>query len=313
MNIARMTKIAKSILLTVLTVLLSTSFLIVQAQNRQAPAEVPFEFIHNEIVVQVKIAGKGPYSMLIDTDTDPSTIDLATARELGLEQGSKSYPASGGGNDANVVTLTRLRVVELGSVTVKDLSAGTIDLAKLSAKMGRPIHGVLGYSLLRNRIIQIDYPESKIRFYAESPYPGIRNAPNTVNTIAVPFRYDEGVLIDSIFVNGQKMKATLDTGSSGTFSLTPEAIATLGLQEEALNGKGEEFVGYNGEYETKTGVLKSVRLGRLAVDSTQATFWLPGTGHDKKKFQVNIGNGFFKDFVMTFDFRGKIVVFERVD
>jgi len=313
MNIARMTKIAKSILLTVLTVLLSTSFLIVQAQNRQAPAEVPFEFIHNEIVVQVKIAGKGPYSMLIDTDTDPSAIDSATARELGLAQGSKSYPASGGGNETNVFHLTRLPVVEIGNVTVKEVSAGTIDLAKLSAKMERPIQGVLGYSFLRDRIIQIDYPQSKIRFYAESPYPGILNAPNTVNTIAVPFRYDEGVLIDSVFVNGQKMKATIDTGSSGTFALTPEAIAKLGLEEEMRDAKTEEFVGYNGGYETKTGILKSVRLGRLSVDSTQATFWLPGTGHDKKKFQVNIGNGFFKDFVMTFDFRGKIVVFERVD
>ena len=251
--------------------------------------------------------------MLIDTDTDPSAIDSATARELGLVQGSKGYPASGGGNETNVFHLTRLSVVEIGNITVKEISAGTIDLAKLSAKMERPIQGVLGYSFLRDRIIQIDYPQSKIRFYAESPYPGILNAPNTVNTIAVPFRYDEGVLIDSVFVNGQKMKATIDTGSSGTFALTPEAIATLGLEEETRDAKTEEFVGYNGAYETKTGVLKSVRIGRLSVDSTQATFWLPGTGHDKKKFQVNIGNGFFKDFVMTFDFRGKIVVFERVD
>ncbi|PYS27569.1 MAG: hypothetical protein DMF75_20110, partial [Acidobacteria bacterium] len=141
-----MRKIAKSILLTGLMVLLSTSLLIGGAQNRQAPAEIPFEFVHNEIVVQVKIAGKGPYSMLIDTDTDPSAIDSATARELGLAQGSKSYPASGGGNDANVFHLTRLPTVELGNVIVKEVSAGTIDLAKLSAKMGMPIHGVLGYS-----------------------------------------------------------------------------------------------------------------------------------------------------------------------
>src|SRR6266446_728384 len=146
-------KIAKSILLTGLMALLSAGFVIVQAQSRQAPAEVPFEFIHNEIVVQVKIAGKGPYNMLIDTDTDPSAIDSATARELGLVQGSKGYPASGGGNDANIFHLTRLPLVELGSVIVKEVSAGTIDLAKLSAKMGMPIHGVLGYSLLRDRII----------------------------------------------------------------------------------------------------------------------------------------------------------------
>src|SRR5947207_478445 len=143
MSIAPMTRIAKSVLLTGLMVLSSTTFLIVQAQNRRAPAEVPFEFIHNEIVVQVKIAGKGPYSMLIDTDTDPSAIDSGTARELGLAQGSKGYPASGGGNEPNVFHLTRLPVVEIGKVTVKEVSAGTIDLAKLSARLGMLIHGLL--------------------------------------------------------------------------------------------------------------------------------------------------------------------------
>jgi len=28
---------------------------------------------------------------------------------------------------------------------------------------------------------------------------------------------------------------------------------------------------------------------------------------------VNIGNGFFQDFIMTFDFKNKMVVFEKVD
>src|SRR5712691_11795502 len=132
-------------------------------QSGKTPVEVPFEFVANQIVVQVKIAGKGPYNMLIDTDTDPSAIDLATARELGLAQGSKAYPASGGGHETNVFHLTRLPVVELGSLAAKEISAGTIDLAKLSAKMERPIQGVLGYSFLSDRIIQIDYPHSKIR------------------------------------------------------------------------------------------------------------------------------------------------------
>jgi predicted aspartyl protease len=283
------------------------------SQNKSGPVEVPFEFVANQIVVEVRIAGKGPYSMLLDTDTDPSAIDLATARELGLSQDSKAFPATGGGTDTNVVHLTRLPTVELGSVVAKEVLAGAIDLSKLSAKLGKPIQGVLGYSFLKDRIIQIDYPETKIRFYNESPFPGIQYGPNTVNTIAMAFRYDDGVLIDSVFINGQKLKATLDTGSSGTFALTPEAVATLGMEEQAQNGEGEKSVGYNGEYESKSGLLKSVRIGRLSVESMPAAFWLPGTGHDKKKYQVNIGNGFFKDFIMTFDFHGKMVVFEKVE
>src|SRR5260221_10348160 len=156
--------------------------------------------------------------MLLDTDTDPSAIDLATARELGLKLDARSFPASGGGTEASLVQLTRLANVELGGVIAKDVVAGAVDLKKLAAKLERPINGVLGYSFLKDRIIQIDYAKSRLRFFAESPYAGIQNQPNTVNKIAMPFRYDNGVMIDSVFINGQKLKATVHTETSGTFA-----------------------------------------------------------------------------------------------
>src|SRR5262249_36882568 len=257
---------------------------------------------------------KGPFNMLLDTDTDPSAIDSATARELGLAVGTKGGPATGGGAEGNTIYPAKLPTVELGSINPRDGLAAPIDLTKISQRIERPIHGVLGFSFLKDRIVQIDYQNLKLRFFAESPYPRIELAPNTVNLIALPFRREDGeVIIDSIFVNNQKMKATLDTGSSETFSLTPEAVSTLGLEEQASSGGTEEGVGYNGEYQSKTGILKSVRLGRVALESVPANLWLPKTGHDNKKFQVNIGNAFFEDFVMTFDFKNKIVVFEKVD
>src|SRR5215510_9451692 len=86
------------------------------AQSLRAPVEIPFEFIHTQIVVQAKLAGKGPFNMLVDTDTDPSAIDVATARELGLQTGTKGYPATAGGTEGNVVHVT-LPTVEVGSLT----------------------------------------------------------------------------------------------------------------------------------------------------------------------------------------------------
>src|SRR5207249_4557206 len=152
------------------------------------PVEVPFEFVANQIVVQVRVGGKGPFNMLIDTDTDPSAIDSAAAKELGLDVGARGSLAAGGGTEANVVYPTRLPTVELGGITMRDVVAAMIDLKKLSARIGKPIQGVLGYSFLKDRIIQIDYPNSKIRFFNESPYPRIALTPNTVNVIAFPFR-----------------------------------------------------------------------------------------------------------------------------
>jgi predicted aspartyl protease len=282
-------------------------------QPLKPPVEVPFEFEHNQIILQVKIAGKGPFNVLLDTDTDPSAIDTATARELGLVVGPKGAVASGGGSETNTVYPARLPSLEVGALSARDVAAATIDLSKLSDKVGKPIHGVLGYSFLKDRIVQIDYANQKLRFFTDSPYPRIQFGPNTVNIIGFPLRFEEGeIMIESVFVNNEKMKATLDTGSSGTFSLTPEAVTQLGLEEQGRDNE-DESVGYNGGFKSKIGTLKSVRMGKLSIDSAQATFWLPGTGYDHKKFQVNIGNGFFKDFIMTFDFKNKMVVFERVD
>lgn len=315
MSLKPLSEIPRIKLAVLLTILLSCATAGISQQNKKAaaPVEVSFEFEHNQVILQVKIDGKGPFNMLLDTDTDPSAIDAATARELGLAVGAKGAPASGGGAETNTVYPTRLPNVEVGSVVARDVAAATIDLTKLGERIGKPIHGVLGYSFLKDRIVQIDYPNQKVRFFSESPYPRIQFGPNTVNIIGFPFRYEDGeLMIDSVFINNEKMKATLDTGSSGTFSLTPDAVALLGLEEQG-HDSDDESVGYNGAFKSKVGTLKSVRMGKMAVDSAQATFWLPETGHDHKKFQVNIGNGFFKDFMMTFDFRSKTVVFERVD
>ena len=283
------------------------------SQTGKVQVEIPFEFLHNQIVIQVKMGGKGPFNMLVDTNTDPSAIDFATARDLGLAIGTKGYVPTGGGTEANPTYAARLPSIELGGFVTKDVAAATVDLTKISQRIGKPIHGVLGFSFLKDRVIQIDYPNSKLRFFAESPYPRIQFSANTVNTIAFPFKREDGeVMIDSVYINNEKMRAALDTGSSGTFDLTPDAVALLRLEEQAQPGE-KTSVGYNGEYETKQGILKSVRLGRISVESVRANFWLPKTGYDNKKFQVNIGNGFFQDFVMTFDFKNKTVIFERVD
>jgi predicted aspartyl protease len=286
----------------------------VLCQSAKPQFEVPFEYLHHQIVVEVKIGGKGPFNMLVDTNTDPSAIDTATARELGLAVGDKGGAGTGGGTEVNIVYPTRLPSVELGSFVTKDVAAATTNLTKISERIGRAIQGVLGFSFLKDRIIQIDYPNSKLRFFAESPYPRIQFSANTVNSIAFPFKREDGeVIIDSVYVNNEKMRAALDTGSSGSFTLTPQAVALLKMEEQVAAAETIKSAGYNGEYESKQGILKSVRLGRISVEGVRADFWLPKTGYDNKKFQVNIGNGFFEDFVMTFDFKNKIVVFEKVD
>lgn len=129
--------------------------------------------------------------MLLDTDTDPSGIDSALARELDLKLTSTGQRASGGGTDVNLVYATRLPLVEIGAVTAKGLAAASINLTKLGEKLGKPIHSVLGYSFMKDRIVQIDYPAGKVRFYTRSPFPA--NVQSTATRTVIPFRYEDEV------------------------------------------------------------------------------------------------------------------------
>jgi len=297
-----------------------TSFLVVtlvcfsslaQRKNQQQVVEVPFDFYRNEIIVQVKVNGKGPFNMMLDTGTDPSAVDIATARELGLKLDSIGGKASGGGTGVNLAYGTQLPLVELGSVTVKKLEAVAIDLTKVSERLGKPLHGVLGHSLLNGRIVQIDYPNRVVRFYSQPLFSKNGNQSNTSKRTVLPFRYDDNVLVDEVLLNGKKVVANVDTGSNGSFSLTPAAVTYLGLEDEVNRAPVSTDVGYNGAAENRKGTISNLTIGGISVDSPAVIFFGKGTGRDKKPWGVNVGNDFLKDFVVTIDYRSKLIVLER--
>ena len=298
---------------TLLIMLIALACCCVCAQVKSAAhvIEIPFDFYRNEIIVQMKVNGKGPFNMMIDTGTDPSAIDLATAKELGVKLQSLGQPASGGGTEKNLAYYAKLPLVEVGGLNVKTLDALAIDLSKVSARLGKPLHGVLGHSLLNKRIVQIDYAARVLRFYSESPFPKHAKQPNTSKRSVLSFRYDDNVLIDDVFVNGKKVIANFDTGSNGSFALTPAAVSYLGLEDEVSSAPVDTSVGYNGASENRKGKVSNVTVGGISVDAPDVVFFGKGTGRDKEPWSINIGNVFLKDFVVTIDYRSKLITLER--
>jgi len=281
------------------------------AQASGQVVEVPFDFVRNEIIVQVKVDGKGPFNMMLDTGTDPSAVDLATAKELGLKLSSAGGPVTGGGTDKNLAYATKLPLVETGGLTAKNLWALALDLSKVGERLGKPLHGVLGHSLLNGRIVQIDYPNHVVRFYSQSPFTKADKKANNAKRTVLSFRYDDNILIDDVFVNGKKLVGNLDTGSNGGFHLTPAAVSYLGLEEEVNRAQVSSSVGYNNVSENREGKVSNVTIGGISVDQPSVVFFGKGTGRDKKPWGVNIGNVFLKDFVVTIDYRSKLLMLEK--
>jgi hypothetical protein len=272
-----------------------------------AAPQIPFSFEHNEIIVRATIGQKGPYAMLLDTDTNPSVVSLALARSSGLALRKIGGHVGGGGADRPDVYLTKLTAVSLNGSPPKDLQAIAIDLDQMSSRLGTTIDGVLGHDFLSGNVVEIDYPKRLLLI-------GKRPTSSMPVVARLPFRYDgdsSSLVIDGVRVNGNKVPATIDTGSDGTFKLTPAAVDSLGLTEAARNGTPDVSVGYNGIAHNTLGHVEEILIGDIRLHPVEVVFFGEGTGRDRKPWGVNIGNGFLRDYIVTVDYSRKLITLQR--
>lgn len=309
-----MKQLFSQILIAYLFVAFCSCVAVCQSSGVQPIAEVPFAFDRTSVVIQVKLDGKSAYNMLLDTGSDVAAIDLATAKELGLKLKSTDKQATGGGSEKREIFFTKITQVEIGSVVAKNIDAVAIDLSKFSQRLGKPLHGVLGYSVLKNHIVQFDYPKHVIRFYSSSPYGKTDRHFNNERRMLFSFQLgDSSPIIDDVYVNGKKTKAVIDTGGSGTlFALMPEAISSLGLEQEMSQAEPDSSgMGVNGVAASRKGKIKTLNIGTISIDSPTIIFYPKGAGKDNRKFGGAVGNLFLQDYIVTFDYLNKTVIFEK--
>ena len=272
-------------------------------------ASVPFTLVRNEIVATVRINGRGPFTVLLDTGPAPSVIDLSLARKMGLKLEAASGPSEGGGTEAHQTFTTHLPDVVFGKLNTPKVEALATDLSGLKRAFNRPIDAVLGDSFFSNRVVQFDYVKQIARLYTRSP---ISRTAKVSTSSTVPFKHVDGeVHFSGLRINGKAVTANLDTGSNGEFSLTPNGISLLGLDREALSGKTKLAAGFNGRYKTREGTLSLVEFGNYRVHNAPTAYWMAGTGHDTSHWDVNVGNLFLKEFVVTIDYQADLLTLSR--
>jgi hypothetical protein len=275
--------------------------------GERSAIEVPFELVHDSILVQAFIDGHGPFSMLLDSGADPSIVDLEAARHMGLKLATTGQQGSGGGTEANLAYETSFPLLQLGALKASNVDALGLNLSKLSSTLGRPIAGVLGYSLLKNRIVQIDYPHHKVRFATEAP-PCLA-PPASHPCTMLPFHYNDDIVASGVTINGVPVLSNVDTGSSFGFKLTPAAVEKLHLSEEVARAKNSDSVGFNGDLKSRQGKVRNIAVGNISVDRPEVVFYGKGMGMDREPWDLRIGNGFLKNFVVTLDYpHGQILL-----
>jgi len=114
--------------------------------------DLPAQMVRDYFVVPVALHGDQDRVlwMLYDTGASITVVDPESLESVSTWQG-------GAGQKVNFTN------IEIGPVTLTNLSARTIDLDHISAALGFPIDGILAYWSFAEYLVQLDYPQRSMR------------------------------------------------------------------------------------------------------------------------------------------------------
>jgi hypothetical protein len=259
-----------------------------------ANASIEFSLIENQVVVGILLGGKGPFTSLLDVAVEPSVVDLALARELGLriDEGAPRE-AAGLGTAGATFYPSELPDVQIGEHLVGTIEAVAADLAPLGAKLGQPLHAILGQSFFEGRVVQFDYEQQRLTL-----------EPSTVDEgFSIPIEGATDLTpVVPVSVNGREVPVVLDTGSSLTLGIYLDAVAGLGLEAARDAATPRTLTGARGTVEAYEGVVTSLAVGDLRLEHVPTVF-LPRPSGDPAGALGNLGNGFLRHTILTLDYR----------
>jgi membrane-associated protease RseP (regulator of RpoE activity) len=147
------------------------------------PETVPVTLLRTgHLMMHVRIDGRGPYAMLLDTGSPITVVDEKTAREVGAYSGDGQGPLF---NLMGPGVTVRLPSVTIGAATVPDVVAYVMDhpgLGRLASET-RGLAGIVGASLFGRFSMTLDYQVRSATFRPNGFVP-----PNVLDRLPILLR-----------------------------------------------------------------------------------------------------------------------------
>ncbi|WP_243456805.1 retropepsin-like aspartic protease [Polaribacter batillariae] len=133
---------------------------------------IRFKLINNLIIIPIEINGK-ELSFILDSGVNKTIIfNLSDKSNIGLSNPQKVTLRGLGGGEPVDALLSKNNKLSIKDIVGFNETLYVIleDYFDLSSKMGITIHGIIGYNLLKNFIIKINYRTKTLDFYNPKTY-----------------------------------------------------------------------------------------------------------------------------------------------
>lgn len=263
-------------------------------------ATIPFTFHDNRMLVQCTIDGRGPFWVILDTGTPTFALTTEAARQLHLDV-RDGGTVTGAGNGAAHIGAAKLKTIEFGSLTLKNVDADVIDLDQIRTKFNFPhLDGIVGYPLLERYITFVDVDAGTVTFTSSAPH-----LPADAKTTS--FR---GILpVVQARVDGIATTVLVDTGDRSSLTLfTPFAERNAFYGKYPSQTNVVTGYGVGGPVYADVFTLPSLEVFRTRFHGvvTRASR-LTGGAFAGNQQGASIGTGILKRFNVVYDYRHKTI------
>ena len=265
---------------------------------------LPFELDGGHIKIAVKVAGFDGYAIL-DTGAQGNAINSRFIREheIELDRGGKiTVLGVHSKKDSQVYNNVPLQL--FGADTELD---GVAEM-----RFASPDTAVLlGAPLLSQFIVQIDYPNSRMRLLT-------RDAVDLAKAENIQFRRQLGYgqpIVEVTVNSDERIWLVLDTGNNGGLSIDRRAAERLGWLELPKQSRQASDISRTAEVELFS--VPELKFGPYTLENVIATMpaegetaylesrgYRDGSAIRDKKVVGLLGYDVFKHFVLTLDYRG---------
>lgn len=287
------------------------------ASNRHH-TRIRFQLHSNLIIVPVQVNGSDTLSFILDTGvssvivTDPAAVkkqSMHYTRKVQLSGAGEGEQLTASVAIDNHIAMGHMQAAHQNIVVLDD------DVLRLSEYVGVPIHGIFGYEVFNNFVVDIDFQRKEIilthpKFYRYRRAQGMR-WPITIHN-SKPYT-DALALLD-----GNKklpLRVVIDTGAGHALLLNHQKGDEIYLPDKVI--RAQLGRGLNGVINGNLGRIQKIRLGNFEMTDVVTSF--PDSAsfgvklaHQNAERNGNIGCEILRRFRVTFNYGENYLVLKPV-
>ncbi|AUC83922.1 hypothetical protein CW731_00845 [Polaribacter sp. ALD11] len=286
-------------------------------EKTRTKQKVSFKLINNLIVIPVEINGK-ELSFILDTGVNKTIIfNLFKNDSIGLLNPEKITLRGLGGGEAVEAIISKNNKMNIKSLIGYNESIYVIlkDFFDLSSRMGTTIHGIIGYDLLRNFIVKVNYKSKKLIFYNPDAHPYKKCRKCEILPIQFyrnkPF-VDVKVQLDTIGAKLTNVKMLIDSGGSDAIWLFENSKSEIKTPKKHFNDILGE--GLSGSIFGNRSRIPKLKIGDFEIEKPTVSFLDTLSTLNARKLRNrngSIGGNVLKRFIVWLDYPNRQIMLKK--